>query len=107
MDLLEYNQLGFLAAGRARLASSQSFQVHITGWRARTLLRGLKGREQPAPRAAQQLALHDLPLAAGVVGLAPLFWLAVLAKGLGWSFRSELDRARREVVVEFRSPLSR
>ena len=107
MDLIEYNELGFLAAGRARLVASRSFQVRITGWRARTLLRGLKGREKPAAGPARQIALHELPLAAGVMGVAPLFALAVLAKGLGWSFRSELDRARREVVVEFCSPLSR
>jgi hypothetical protein len=107
MELLEYSQTGFVVAGRSHLAANRSFQVRIAGWRARSLLRGLKGREHPEARLAKQLALHDLPLAAGVVGLAPLFALAVLAKGLGWSFRSEIDRVQREVVVEFMSPAAR
>ncbi len=106
MDLLDYARPGFLATGRTYLSTNRSFQVRITGWRARTLLRGLKGREQPAARLSQQIVLHDLPLVAGVTGLVPLFGLAILAKGLGWSFRSELDRLAREVVVEFRSPAS-
>jgi hypothetical protein len=104
--LLDYARPGFLVTGRSFLASNRSFQVKITGWRARSLLRGLKGREQPSAKLSQQIVLHDLPLVAGVTGLAPLFGLALLAKGLGWSFRSELDRLRREVVVEFRSPAS-
>ncbi len=107
MEILDYDRPRFVATGRTYVASNRSFQVRITGWKARTLLRGLRGREQPAATPTRQIVLHDLPLAAGVVGLAPLFALAVLAKGLGWRFRPEFDRAKREVVVEFCSPASR